>query len=65
MKEEKRVNKFDPLPPNYDMLDYDSKIVATEAVYSRQSHSRFQFHRGDKELISSDRTKHIFIKEEE
>lgn len=63
-KTEKKENKFDPLPPNYDYLDYETKIKCTEAVYKKQLHMDFQYHLGDKELISSDRTKHIFVKED-
>jgi len=65
MKEEKRVNKFDPLPPNYDYLDYDSKIKASEAVYCRQLHMSYQYHLGDPELVSGDKKKTVFMKEEE
>ena len=64
MKEEKKENKFAPLPPNFDYLDYDTKIKASEAVYCKQLHMAYQYHLGDPELISGDPKKKIWIKED-
>ena len=62
---EKRVNKFDPLPPNFDMLDYDMKVKCEKAVYKRQSHGRFAYHLGDPRLKSGDKAREIYGKEDD
>ena len=59
------MNEFDPLPPNYDYLDHDTQIKASEAVYKRQLHMNFQYHLGDPRLISSDKAEKIYGKKED
>lgn len=45
-KKEKRVNEFDPLPPNYGDLNEDDKIECSEGVYKKQVKNSYGYRMG-------------------